>query len=240
MLRVLVTGGAGFIGSHIVDRLLAEGHSVCVVDDLSTGLAGNVPKAVAFKQIDICNATALQDAVQSFKPELVYHLAAQMDVRRSVLDPEFDARVNVLGAMNVLRSAVAAGARRFIYASTGGAVYGNPTTLPVPETQPPKPVSEYGASKLAFEHYLSVYGNRKQSICRLAVFPTSSGAAQAARGRGGLVGDFTGQMSRGSGQEFAMEKDPRLPLRVYSGRSNMRAANGSSGVLPISAWGRGL
>src|SRR5213593_2743847 len=162
--RVVVTGGAGFIGSHIVDRLLADGATVCVIDDLSTGLASNVCPEVRFERLDICDAERLHALFHSFRPDLVYHLAAQMDVRRSTLDPGFDARVNVLGGLNVLRCAVAAGTRRIVYASTGGAVYGNPSPsrLPVKESHPSRPVSEYGASKLAFEHYLSVYGNRGQ------------------------------------------------------------------------------
>ena len=239
-MRVLVTGGAGFIGSHIVDSLLAAGHTVCVVDDLSTGLAGNVPRGVAFKQLDICDGKALQEAVQSFKPEVVYHLAAQMDVRRSIVEPDFDARVNVLGGMNVLRAAVAAGAWRFVYASTGGAVYGNPAKMPVTESQLPEPVSEYGASKLAFEHYLSVYGNRGQIEYAALRFPNVFGPRQRPDGEAGVVAIFTGQMLRGE------------PVRIFgNGRktrdylyvadivdANVRAASGPSGVVANLGWGR--
>lgn len=239
-MRVLVTGGAGFIGSHIVDRLLAEGHTVCVVDDLSTGLAGNIPKAVTFKQLDICDGKALQDAVQSFKPEVVYHLAAQMDVRRSIAEPDFDARVNVLGAMNVLRAAVAAKVRRIVYASTGGAVYGNPTKMPVAESQPPKPVSEYGASKLAFEHYLCVYGNRGQIEYAALRFPNVFGPRQRPDGEAGVVAIFTGQMLRGDPVKiFGDGKKTRDYLFVADiVDANMRAANGPSGVVANLGWGR--
>jgi UDP-glucose 4-epimerase len=239
-LRVLVTGGAGFIGSHIVDRLLEEGHTVCVVDNLSTGLAGNVPKTVALKQLDICEATALQDAFQSFKPEVVYHLAAQMDVRRSVLEPDFDARVNVLGAMNVLRSAVAAGAWRFVYASTGGAVYGNPAKMPVTESQPPEPVSEYGASKLAFEHYLSVYGHRGQIEYAALRFPNVFGPRQRPDGEAGVVAIFTGQMLRGDPVRiFGNGKKTRDYLYVSDiVDANMRAASGPAAVVANLGWGR--
>src|SRR5256885_5158070 len=112
--RTLVTGGAGFIGSHLVDRLVSDGYRVCVVDDLSTGLAANVPTAVRFHDVDVCDAVSLEEVFDSFRPETVFHLAAQMDVRRSTQDPCFDARVNVLGGLNVLRAAVRAGARRLI------------------------------------------------------------------------------------------------------------------------------
>ena len=240
MLRVLVTGGAGFIGSHIVDRLLADGHTVCVVDDLSTGLAGNVPKAVAFRQLDICDARVLQGAVQAFKPEVVFHLAAQMDVRRSVLKPDFDARVNVLGALNVLRSAVSAGAHRLVYASTGGAVYGNPSKMPVTESQPPEPVSEYGASKLAFEHYLSVYGNRGQIEYATLRFPNVFGPRQRPDGEAGVVAIFTGQMLRGDqARIFGDGKKTRDYLYVSDiVEANMRAVSGPSGVVANLGWGR--
>ncbi|PYO93405.1 MAG: UDP-glucose 4-epimerase, partial [Gemmatimonadetes bacterium] len=131
--RALVTGGAGFIGSHIVDRLVASGHTVCVVDDLSTGSAGNIPPGPQFERVDICDPVALRDVFTRFKPEVVFHAAAQTDVRRSVREPDFDARVNVLGGLNVLRAGRTSGTRRIVYASSA-AVYGTPVTMPVPET----------------------------------------------------------------------------------------------------------
>jgi UDP-glucose 4-epimerase len=239
-VRILVTGGAGFIGSHIVDRLLADGHTVCVVDDVSTGRAGNVPTAVAFQQLDVCDAAPLHDTFASFKPEVVFHLAAQMDVRRSVLEPDFDARVNVLGALNVLRSAVAAGARRLVYASTGGAVYGNPSTMPVTESHPPEPVSEYGASKLAFEHYLSVYGNRGQIEYAALRYPNVFGPRQRPDGEAGVVAIFTGQMLRGEQPRiFGDGKKTRDYVYVADVvDANMRAMGGPSGVVANLGWGR--
>jgi len=111
-LRALVTGGAGFIGSHLVDRLVADGHSVCVIDDLSTGSSHNVPKETRLHRLDICDWPPLRDSVASFKPDVVFHAAAQTDVGRSIREPDYDARVNVLGGLNVLRAAHAAGARR--------------------------------------------------------------------------------------------------------------------------------
>jgi UDP-glucose 4-epimerase len=237
--RVLVTGGAGFIGSHIVDRLLAEGHSVCVVDNLSTGVPGNIPETAIFKQVDICDA-ALLEAFQSFKPKFVFHLAAQMDVRRSVLEPDFDARVNVLGALNVLRAAVAVGARRLIYASTGGAVYGNPKKLPVTESYPPEPVSEYGASKLAFEHYLSVYGNRGEIEYVALRYPNVFGPRQRPDGEAGVIAIFTGLMLRGEQPKiFGDGKKTRDYLYVSDVvDANIEAMTGPAGVIANLGWGR--
>jgi UDP-glucose 4-epimerase len=240
--RILVTGGAGFIGSHIVDRLLAEGQTVCVVDDLSTGLARNVPAAARFEQLDICDAEGLRGIFASFKPDVVFHLAAQMDVRRSTREPEFDARVNVLGALNVLRSAVGAGTRRIVYASTGGAVYGNPapSELPVRESHAAHPVSEYGASKLAFEHYLSVYGSRGQIESATLRFPNVYGPRQRPDGEAGVIAIFTRQMLRGDQPTiFGDGKKTRDYLYVADVvDANMRAASGPSGVVANLGWGR--
>jgi UDP-glucose 4-epimerase len=191
--RALVTGGAGFIGSHLVDRLLAEGHSVCVVDDLSTGSERNLPPAAEFHRLDICNWDALRDVALTFRPEVIFHAAAQMDVRRSTREPDFDARVNVLGGLNVLRSGVAAGTRRIVYSSSA-AVYGNPARLPVSEADTPRPISEYGASKLSFEHYLSVYAARGLIEYAALRYPNVYGPRQRPDGEAGVVAIFTRRM----------------------------------------------
>src|SRR6266571_4615968 len=238
--RVAVTGGAGFIGSHIVDRLLANGKTVCVIDDLSTGLSENVPAEARLARLDICDADRLHAVFQSFRPNLVYHLAAQMDVRRSTHDPGFDARVNVLGGLNVLRSAVAVGTRRIVYAATGGAVYGNPAGLPVKESQPPRPVSEYGASKLAFEHYLSVYGNRGQIEYVALRFPNVYGPRQRPDGEAGVVAIFAGQMLRGE-QVSVFGDGTKTRDYVYVSDiadANIRAAKGPSGIVANLGWGQ--
>jgi UDP-glucose 4-epimerase len=195
---------------------------------------------VGFQRLDICDAPVLQNAVRAFKPEVVYHLAAQMDVRRSVLQPDFDARVNVLGALNVLRSAVAAGSRRLVYASTGGAIYGNPTKLPVTESYPPEPVSEYGASKLAFEHYLSVYGNRGEIEYASLRFPNVFGPRQRPDGEAGVIAIFTGLMLRGEQPKiFGDGKKTRDYLYVSDiVEANIRAMNGPAGVIANLGWGR--
>ena len=196
MSRAMVTGGAGFIGSHIVDHLLADGYRVCVVDDLSTGSAHNVAAGAALHQVDVRDLGSLRSVMESFKPEVVFHAAAQMDVRRSIREPEFDASVNVLGGLNVLRAAVAAGTRRIVYASTA-AVYGNPARLPVVETDPTHPISEYGASKLAFEHYLGAYAARGQIEYAVLRYPNVYGPRQRPNGEAGVVAIFTRQMLRG-------------------------------------------
>jgi UDP-glucose 4-epimerase len=155
-MRVLVTGGAGFIGSHIVDRLVLEGHEVVVVDNLSTGVRRNLNRAARFYKIDI-QSGRLERAFRNERPSVIMHLAAQMDVRKSVEDPIFDAQVNVLGMLNVIQQAVRHGARKVIFSSSGGAIYGEQEVFPACETHVTQPVSPYGLSKLCGEQYLSYY-----------------------------------------------------------------------------------
>jgi UDP-glucose 4-epimerase len=237
--RALVTGGAGFIGSHIVDRLVASGHSVCVVDDLSTGSAGNIPPGPQLQRVDICDLVALQDVVTRFRPEVVFHTAAQTDVRRSVREPDFDARVNVLGGLNVLRAGIASGARRIVYASSA-AVYGTPAKMPVPETHPTNPISEYGASKLAFEHYLSAYAARGLIEYAALRYANVYGPRQRSDGEAGVVSTFTRQMlAREPVTIFGDGTKTRD--YVYVGdvvEATIRAAAGPSGVVANLGWGR--
>jgi UDP-glucose 4-epimerase len=155
--RVLVTGGAGFVGSHIVDAFLGEGADVLVVDDLSTGLEENVASAATLERIDIVDREALGTAAEEFRPDLVCHLAAQASVTFSVRDPRRDLDVNVLGTLNVLEAARAAAAP-LVFASTGGALYGDQVQLPAGEDTPAEPLSPYGASKLAGEAYARTWG----------------------------------------------------------------------------------
>src|SRR2546423_5943088 len=160
-MRALVTGGAGFIGSNVVDALLARGDEVTVVDDLSTGKRQNLDQAIAngaeLVEADIRDAEAMIDAAKRAQPEAVFHLAAQIDVRKSTANPSWDARINVEGTINMLQAARAAGARRFVNTSSGGAIYGEGQVLPAPEHHPVKPESPYGLSKFCAEHYCEVF-----------------------------------------------------------------------------------
>lgn len=155
-MKVLVTGGAGFIGSHTVDRLVLEGHEVVVVDNLSTGRRRNINRAARFYKIDIQNRR-LERVFRNERPSVVMHLAAQMDVRKSVEDPILDAQVNVLGTLNLLQQAVEHGARKVIFSSSGGAIYGEQEVFPASETHVTQPLSPYGLSKFCGEQYLSYY-----------------------------------------------------------------------------------
>jgi UDP-glucose 4-epimerase len=164
-VRSLVTGGAGFVGSHLVDALVARGDEVLVLDDLSTGKRENLEGALAAGAIlevaDIVDGRAVSSAVQEFKPEAVFHLAAQIDIRKSMADPSFDVRLNVLGTVNVLEAATRVGAGPFVFTSTGGAIYGEgeerEDELPFAEDAPCKPLSVYGQSKHAAEGYVDLY-----------------------------------------------------------------------------------
>jgi UDP-glucose 4-epimerase len=155
-MKVLVTGGAGFIGSHLVDRLIQEGHEVVVVDNLSTGKRRNLNRAARFFKLDI-QSWRLERVFRNERPNVVMHLAAQMDVRKSVEDPVFDAQVNVLGTLNVLQQAVRHGVRKVVFSSSGGAIYGEQEIYPAPESHVTRPLSPYGISKLCGEQYLSYY-----------------------------------------------------------------------------------
>ena len=156
-MKVLVTGGAGFIGSHVVDRLVAADHAVVVVDDLSTGRKEFVNPAVKLHVTDIRDVR-LAEVFRTARPEAVIHLAAQAEVRRSVEDPALDAAINVNGMLNLLLCCQRYNVPRVVYAATGGAVYGDTTTVPTPEDHPTRPASPYGISKLVAEHYLACWG----------------------------------------------------------------------------------
>jgi len=156
MAKILVTGGAGFIGSHVVDLFISKGYEVVIVDDLSTGRASNINPAAKFYKLDIRDPK-LRDVFQAEKPDFISHHAAQMDVRRSVAQPLFDADVNILGSIHLIECAKEFNVKHFVYISTGGAVYGEPERVPCDETHPINPICQYGASKHTVEHYLYMY-----------------------------------------------------------------------------------
>jgi UDP-glucose 4-epimerase len=197
-MRILVTGGAGFIGSHLVDALVASNaDEVSLFDDFSTGKRYRVnPKATAFP-IDLRAASAVASAVAKVKPEVIVHLAAQMDVRRSVADPAFDAQVNLIGFLNLMESARAHGLRRVIFSSSGGAIYGEQDDLPCNEYHPLRPVSPYGVAKLATEAYLFFY-KVQYGIDYLPLrFGNVYGPRQDPHGEAGVVAIFCGRILDG-------------------------------------------
>ena len=194
-MRVLVTGGAGFIGSHIVDRLVEEGHDVVVVDDLSSGLAANVNPRARLVEIDI-SAPEFPEVAASFRPDVISHWAAQASVPASVSDPQRDAMVNVLGGINVCLAAVRAGCSQLVYANTGGALYGEPQYLPCDEDHPKRPISPYGLSKWTLEQYLPVLLPESMGVKVLR--PANVyGPRQDPHGESGVVAIFASRMVRG-------------------------------------------
>ena len=195
-MKILVTGGAGFIGSHVVDTFIANGHEVVIVDDLSTGRRSNLNPAATFYQIDI-RSDELKEVFEKEKPHVVDHHAAQMDVRRSVVDPLFDADVNVLGSIKLIELARQYGVERFIYISTGGAVYGEPEYLPCDEAHPINPICPYGASKHTVEHYLYMYHELYDLDYVVLRYPNVYGPRQDPHGEAGVVAIFTGLMLKG-------------------------------------------
>ena len=193
-MKALVTGGAGFIGSHLVDALLERGDTVAVVDDLSGGRRERVPGGVPLHVADIDDIGPVAEAE---RPDVVFHLAAQVDVRKSVADPAFDARVNVAGTAAVLEAARVSGARRVLLASTGGALYGEDVPLPTPEDAPLAPFSPYGASKAAAETYLALY-TRLFGLSTMALrFGNVYGPRQDPHGEAGVIAIFAGAAVEG-------------------------------------------
>lgn len=189
MARILVTGGAGFIGSHVAERLLLEGHQVAVVDNLSTGRREHVPPQAEFFLLDVTSSEAA-DLVRSWKPEYLVHHAAQMNVRFSVADPLADARENILGTLNLLQAAVQVPVKRVIFASTGGAIYGDAAPVPARESDAPWPDSPYGIAKLAVEHYLRFY-QREFGLTFVSLrYANVYGPRQNGLGEAGVVAIF--------------------------------------------------
>lgn len=232
--RTIVTGGAGFIGSHLVDALLADGVSVVVVDDLSTGSADRVPDAASLEVVDISNANALDRVVDAVQPASIYHLGAQSSVTRSVADPPRDCRVNVEGTLNLLEAARRHGAP-LVFTSTGGALYGNRAPIPTPEDSPPAPIAPYGASKWAGEAYIRTWAEAHgvpHSICRLA---NVYGPRQSPHGEAGVVAIFAHQLWRDTPPTlFGHGRPTRDYIHVTDVAGALLAATGQGGVFNVS------
>jgi UDP-glucose 4-epimerase len=233
-VRALVTGGAGFIGSHITDALVDAGHTVTVVDDLSRGRREQVNPAATFVALDITSpdlARAFADA----KPEVVFHAAAQIDVRESVRDPIHDADVNVVGTVNVLRAAVDAGTRRVIFASSGGAIYGDTDVLPTPENHPCRPESPYGTAKLCAEAYGGTFSRQAGLEFVGLRYANVYGPRQDPHGEAGVVAIFATRLVHG--EAIVINGDgtqTRDYVHVHDVvRANLAAVDGPAGVYNI-------
>lgn len=196
-MNILVTGGAGFIGSHVVDAYIDAGHAVTVIDDLSSGSTANLNPAATFVRMDIRDA-AVADVFAKGRFEVVNHHAAQMDVRRSVADPSFDASVNVLGSLNIFEQAHLHGVRRIVFASTGGAIYGEQEEFPATEDHPTRPLSPYGITKLACEKYLFYYRAVHGIEHVVLRYANVYGPRQNPHGEAGVVAIFCNKMLSGS------------------------------------------
>ncbi len=232
-MKVLVTGGAGFIASHVVDLYLDQGYQVVVVDNLSTGQRSNLNPAATLYEVDI-RSSELAEVFEKERPDFVNHHAAQVSVRDSVADPLADADLNLRGSINVIECARRSGAKKFIYSSTGGAVYGEPEYLPCDENHPIKPICPYGASKHSVEHYLYMYQVNYGLKYIVLRYSNVYGPRQSPHGEAGVVAIFTRRMM--AGEQVVINGDgEQLRDYVYVGdcaRANVMAlASERSGAI---------
>jgi UDP-glucose 4-epimerase len=243
-VKSVVTGGAGFIGSTLVDALAARGDEILVLDDLSSGkrenLAGALEAGVTLTELDVADAQAVFAAIEGFGPDSVFHLAAQIDVRRSMADPGFDARLNVVGTVNVLEGAARAGASRLVFTSTGGAIYGEgaerPGELPFAETAPCEPFSIYGQSKLAAEGYLDLYSRTRELPAGTLRLGNVYGPRQDPATEAGVVAIFCA-LARDGGRPtvFGTGEQTRDYIHVADVVDGLLALEGTEERGPINA-----
>ena len=199
-MNILITGGAGFIGSHLVDACITSGHTVAIVDNLSTGRQDNLQEALqsgraTFHNLDITNKEALLAVFESFKPDVVYHLAAHINVRTSMKDPLQDAEINIIGGLNVLECMRTVGCKRIIFSSTGGALFDD-DQLPYDETMAPSPSAPYGIAKLTFERYLDFYSRQYGFETTVLRYANVYGPRQNPLGEAGVVSIFCDMILR--------------------------------------------
>jgi len=194
-MKILITGGAGFIASNIADRYLELGHQVVIVDNLVTGQQENIPAAAKFYEMDICDEK-IKNIFELERPDMVSHHAAQMDVRKSVAEPVYDATVNILGSINLLQNAACFKVKKFIFASTGGAVYGEQDYFPADENHPTRPVSPYGITKLSVEKYLYFYHLNYGLTYTIFRYANVYGPRQNPHGEAGVIAIFTKKLLR--------------------------------------------
>lgn len=234
-MRALVTGGAGFIGSTLVDALVGAGHEVVVVDDLSRGSLEQVPAGVELHTLDIRDP-GLAGVVTAARPEVIFHEAAQIDVRRSLSEPLYDTAVNVDGTVNLLQAAVSAGARRVVFASSGGAIYGDTQSIPTAEDHPPSPASLYGAAKQVGEIYGNVYA-RLYGLEFVALrYANVYGPRQDPHGEAGVVAIFAERLLRG---EIPVVNGDGLQTRDYVHVDDVVRANLATLDTPPGAYNIG-
>ena len=241
-MRILVTGGAGFIGSHVVDAYIEAGHDVAVVDNLVTGKREQVNPQARFYEVDIRDWDALRAVFEQERPEVISHQAALANVRESMEKPAEYADVNIIGSIHLMELARAFGVRKFIYASTGGAVYGEPEFLPVTEDHPINPLDNYGASKHAVEHYCFLYKHNYGLDYTILRYPNVYGPRQDPLGEAGVIAIFTGRMLRGEVCIINGSGEQQRDF-VYVGdvaRANVLALDRGSGGTYNLGWGQGI
>ncbi len=195
-MKVLVTGGAGFIGSHVADLLCAQGYTVSIIDNLSTGRLSNLSQEATFFHVDLTDFDEVRQVVEAVRPDYLIHLAAQVDVATSLTNPVVDASTNILGSINLFQAAYRGGVKRIVYASSA-AIYGDPVMLPLAEDVKIEPLSPYGVSKYAPEHYLRLFAAAANSHYTILRYANVYGPRQNASGEGGVVAIFSSRLAAG-------------------------------------------
>jgi UDP-glucose 4-epimerase len=233
-MKTLVTGGAGFIGSNVVDGLVRAGHEVLVVDNLYTGKRSNVNPGARFYELDI-RSPEMAELIGRERPDVVNHHAAQMSVPASVTDPHFDADVNIMGLLNLLESSARHGVKKFIFISSGGAIYGEASEYPTSEDYPPQPLSPYAVSKYASEHYLAYYRHQYGLDYTTLRYPNVYGPRQIPHGEAGVVAIFMDNLLKGNRSmlnHFADDEEGMVRDYCYVGdvvKANLIALEKGSG-----------